>query len=231
MSHHIFRSRIPALWRKLVEIFLRHPNVPQINITSFWCWEMTEIDILRTGHFLSEDRTRGRGIIRSRRLVLFLSFVWLFFSLNGPFFLSVQNYQSNRRLTRTCMKFVTSTISCFKIVCTYTKYLHLFTSLVRVQVDCGYEKVLGKILFFTSISCPIPCLNFHNNVHPNRRNQDLPTWRVSRRTPPNTVASCRTPSSRSSWWSPMRPPGNNDLWKGDTSLIQMENCHQQYLIS
>ena len=95
MSHHIFRSRIPALWRKLVEIFLRHPNVPQINITSFWCWEMTEIDILRTGHFLSEDRTRGRGIIRSRRLVLFPTFDWLFFNLNGPFFLSVQNYQSN----------------------------------------------------------------------------------------------------------------------------------------
>ena len=155
---------------------------------------------------------------------------WPLFSICSK--LSIKSkYLWNRHLTQTCMKFVTSTISCFKIVCTYTKYLHLFTSLVRVQVDCGYEKVLGKILFFTSISCPIPWLNFHNNVHPNRRNQDLPTWRVSRRTPPNTVASCRTPSSRSSWWSPMRPPGNNDLWKGDTSLIQMENCHQQYLIS
>ena len=73
----------------------------------FWCWEMTEIDILRTGHFLSEDRTRGGGIIRSRRLVLFPSFVWLFFSLNDPFFsicskLSIKyKYSWNRRLAQT----------------------------------------------------------------------------------------------------------------------------------
>ena len=122
MSHHIFRSRIPPLWRKLVEIFLRHPNVPQINITSFWCWEMTEIDILRTGHFLSEDRTRGGGIIRSRRLVLFPSFVWLFFSLNRPFFLSVQNYQSHPNIYETCLAQIyilesnTFTISGFKSI-------------------------------------------------------------------------------------------------------------------
>ena len=148
MSHHIFRSRIPALWRKLVEIFLRHPNVPQINITSFWRWELTEIDIFRTGHFLSEDRTRGRGIIRSRRLVLFPSFVCLFFS-PAPFFLSVQNCQSNPNIyetdawpKHTYLKVVILQhlyhfrLQKYKSV--FTMYLNLFASMVVMQVDCGY---------------------------------------------------------------------------------------------
>ena len=139
MSHHIFRSRIPALWRKLVEIFLRHPNVPQINITSFWCWEMTEIDILRTGHFLSEDRTRGRGIIRSRRLVLFPSFVWLFFSLNGPFFLSVQNYQSNPNIYETD---AWSKHAYLKVVICNTFTISGFKSIkVSLQCTCIFSQV------------------------------------------------------------------------------------------
>ena len=133
----------------LVGIFLCHPNVAQINITSFWCWEMTEIDILRTGHFLWEDRTRGRGIIRSRRLVLFPSYVWLFFSLNGPFFLSVQNYQSNPNIyeTNTWPKHAYLKVVILqhlfhlrlqKYKSVFTMYLNLFASMVVMQVDCGY---------------------------------------------------------------------------------------------